>query len=124
MDGIRLLADMNISPKTVAALERRGWDVIRVSQVLPADAPDSRVLSFAREDDRVVLTQDLDFSALLALGGHQKPSLITLQLPLSDPDTVTRRLIAILPGLEDALQAGSAVTVDDLAVRVRVLPIQ
>ena len=124
MHSVRLLADMNISPKTVEALEQRGWDVIRVSQVLPMDAPDTRILSFAREEGRVVLTHDLDFSALLALGGHQQPSLITLRLTLSDPKTVTHRLLAVLPGLEDVLQAGSAVSVDDVAVRVRSLPIR
>ena len=38
MTHIRLLADMNISPKTVDALRQQGWDIIRVSQVLPMDA--------------------------------------------------------------------------------------
>jgi len=36
----RLLADMNISPKTVDALRQRGWDIIRVSQALRMDASD------------------------------------------------------------------------------------
>ena len=120
---IRLLADMNISPKTVEALQGQGWDVIRVSHVMSMEAPDDRILSFAREERRVVITQDLDFSALLALGGYQEPSLVTLRLTVSDPETVTRRLLDVLPGLEDILQKGSAVTVDDLTVRVRSLPI-
>ena len=120
---IRLLADMNISPKTVEALQGQGWDVIRVSHVMSMEAPDDRILSFAREERRVVITQDLDFSALLALGGYQEPSLVTLRLTVSDPETVTRRLLDVLPGLEDVLQKGSAVTVDDLTVRVRSLPI-
>ena len=120
---IRLLADMNISPKTVEALQRQGWDVIRVSHVMSSEAPDDRILSLAREERRVVITQDLDFSALLALGGYQEPSLVTSRLIVSDPETVTRRLLDVLPGLEDVLQKGSAVTVDDFRVRVRSLPI-
>lgn len=120
---IRLLADMNISPRTVQALQERGWDLIRVSEVLPVEAPDDRILSFARKEGRVVVTQDLDFSALLALGGHQEPSLVTLRLAVSDPETVTRRLLDVLPGLEDVLRKGSAVSVDDALVRVRSLPI-
>lgn len=120
---IRLLADMNISPKTVEALQGQGWDVIRVSHVMPMEAPDHRILSFAREEGRVVITQDLDFSALLALGGHQEPSLVTLRLTVSDPETVTRRLLDVLPGLEHVLQQGNAVTVEDFTVRVRSLPI-
>lgn len=123
MTHIRLLADMNISPKTVDALQQRGWDVIRVSQVLPMDASDDEILGFARREGRVVITQDLDFSALLALGGYDQPGLITLRLAISDPETVTRRLLDVLPGLEEVLRKGSAVTVNDVAVRVRRLPI-
>ena len=44
---IRLLADMNISPKTVDALRKAGWDVLRVSQVLPTTASDELILDYA-----------------------------------------------------------------------------
>jgi len=44
----RLLADMNISPETVDALQQRGWDVIQVSQVWPLDASGDEILGFAR----------------------------------------------------------------------------
>lgn len=71
-----------------------------------------------------MITQDLDFSALLALGGHDRPSLITLRLLVTDPDTVTARLQQVLPHIETALQRGSAVTVDDRVVRVRSLPVR
>mgnify|MGYP005842355065 CR=1 FL=1 len=123
MTYLRLLADMNISPKTVDALRQRGWDIIRVSQILPMDAEDEEILGLARREDRVVITQDLDFSALLVLGGYDRPSLVTLRLATSDPETVTRRLLDVLPGLEEVLRKGSAVTVDDATVRVRRLPI-
>lgn len=62
MKPLRLLADMNISPQTVEALQREGWDIIRVSQELPADASDEEILEFARQAERVVVTQDLDTS--------------------------------------------------------------
>ena len=67
MHDLRLLVDMNISPKTVEALQQQGWDTIRVSQILPGNASDREILELARERDRIVVTQDLDFSALLAL---------------------------------------------------------
>lgn len=124
MATTRLLADMNISPKTVEALMQEGWDIVRVSRFLPKDASDQEILEFARREDRVVVTQDLDFSALLALGGYDRPSLITLRLSTSDPETVTRRLLEILPRIEQMLQEGCAVIVDDVAVRIRKLPIE
>ena len=64
MSDLRLLANMNISPETVTALQRNGWDKIRVSQILPVNASDQEILEFARKEDGVVITQDLDFSSL------------------------------------------------------------
>jgi len=121
---IRFLANMNISPKTVAILRPQGWETIRVSDLLPVDATDDEILELARREDRVVVTQDLDFSALLALGGYDRPSLITLRLSVSDPQTVTRRLLEVLPHMEQSLRDGCAVTIEDIAVRVRQLPIR
>ena len=84
--------------------------LLRVSEVLPATASDAEILEFARREERVVVTQDLDFSTLLALGGYNQPSLITLRLLASDPDTVNQKLIEILPGIERELEEGCAVT--------------
>jgi len=121
MSDTRLLANMNISPKTVEALRRQGWDIVRVSQFLPANAPDLEILDLARRENRAVVTQDLDFSTLLVLGGHDRPSVVTLRLAVSDPETVTGRLMEVLPQIERAIREGCAATVEDAAVRVRTL---
>jgi len=76
MATLRFFADMNISPRTVRLLREQGWDILRVSEVLPASAKDLEVLEFARRERRVVITQDLDFSVLLALSGYSSPSLL------------------------------------------------
>ena len=123
-EPLRFLADMNISPLTVDDLQAAGWTIERVSTRLAATAPDREILDFARAERCVIVTQDLDFSALLALGGHSRPSLITLRLSNTDPALVTRRLMEVMPQVEDALRAGCAVTADDRTVRVRQLPIQ
>ena len=119
-----LLADMNLSPVTVERLRRRGWDVVRVSDVLPADTPDATILAWARERGRVAVTQDLDFSTLVALGGHRHPSLVTLRLTTGDPGEIADRLLQVLPDVQEALASGYAITLDDHAVRLRALPIQ
>ncbi len=123
MTSLRFLIDMNLSSKTVTNLQQQGWDVLRVSQVLPMDAEDSEILEFARQHNRVIITQDLDFSSLLALGGYEKPSLITLRLFIPDPEIVTRKLLDSMPHIEDRLAEGCAVTIDDRKVLVRRLPI-
>jgi len=121
---LRFVADMNISPLTVQALAAGGVDIVRVSGLLPVNASDESILDLARQQGRIVITQDTDFSALLALGGHDRPSLVTLRLLNTDPEVVTRRLRQILPQIEAALRRGCAVTVEDHTVRVRQLPIR
>jgi predicted nuclease of predicted toxin-antitoxin system len=121
--ALRVLADLNISPLTVAALRQRGWDAVRSSDLLPATAPDHEILALAGDQGRVLLTQDLDFSVLLALSGRDRPSLITLRLSDSAPDQVSRRLIELELHLERSLATSCAVTVEDERIRIRKLPI-
>lgn len=121
---LRFVADMNISPLTVAALAADGLDIVRVSSLLPVNASDQNILDLARQQGRVVITQDMDFSALLALGGHDRPSLVTLRLLDTDPAVVTQRLRQVLPQVEAALRRRCAVTIEDHAARVRQLPIR
>lgn len=82
------------------------------------------VLDFARQGNRVVLTQDLDFSLLVALSGHNQPSLITLRLASASPAVVTRKLLEVLPQIIDKLLEGYAVVITDKTIRLRQLPIR
>jgi predicted nuclease of predicted toxin-antitoxin system len=124
VDEIRYLANMNISPLTINSLRKADWDIVRVSELLPVNAPDEEILALGRREGRVIVTQDLDFSKLLALSGYDTPSLVSLRLSVSDPETITRRLLDEIPRLHLSLREGSAVTVEDQRVRVRRLPIE
>lgn len=115
---------MNISPVTVSNLQIQGWDIIRVVEILPATASDLQILEFAREEERVILSQDLDFSMLLAVGGYNQPSLITLRLSFTDPEVVTEKILQALPQTEEILTQGAAVTIEDDNIRIRKLPIK
>ena len=122
MPKLKYLADMNISPLTVSILCHKGYDVVRVNTVLSPSASDEQILSYCRERDTVVITEDMDFSALLALSGYEKPSVISLRLSFSNPETVADRLIHILPLCEASLTMGCVVSVSDEAIRTRRLP--
>jgi predicted nuclease of predicted toxin-antitoxin system len=77
---MKLLADLHISPRTVAFLRTLGHEVVRVDAILPKTASDEEIVAAARDSGCSVLTQDLDFSAIVALSGARTPSLITLRL--------------------------------------------
>jgi predicted nuclease of predicted toxin-antitoxin system len=122
--NIKLLADMNISPVTVNNLQIQAWDIIRVVEILPPTASDLEILEFARQEERVILSHDLDFSMLLAVGGYNRPSLITLRLSFTDPEVVTEKILNALPQIEETLNEGAAVTIEDDNIRIRKLPIK
>lgn len=120
---MRLLADLHISPRTVQLLRQLGHDVVRVNEILPATAPDPAVVARAAEDGRTILTQDLDFSALIVLTGKAVPSLISLRLSSSRIEHVNTVLQRILPELEEDVREGVVVTVEDHRIRRRRLPL-
>jgi predicted nuclease of predicted toxin-antitoxin system len=124
MSNLRFLADVHISPLTITALRLQGYNISRTTDWLPATATDAEILEFARIEDRIIVTQDLDFSMLIALAKYEQPSLITLRLSSAKPDGVARRLLEVLPRLERELIEGSAITIEDDSVRIRKLPIR
>jgi len=118
---VRLLADLNIAPGTVSFLRSLGHDVQRVGDVLAPSATDHEIVEYARRDSRSVVTQDLDFSAIVALSGQAAPSVISLRLASSRIERVNALLAAVL--IEPDVAAGAIVTVDEHRVRSRGLPI-
>ena len=121
---MRLLADMHISPRTVLHLRGSGHDVVRVNEVLRPTAADEEIVAHAISDGRTILTQDLDFSRLVGVSGLVRPSVISLRLSSSRVEYVNSLLDRVLPGLEEAVQAGAMVTVEDDKIRQRLLPVK
>jgi len=121
---LAFLANMNISPLTVEELRKLGWDIVRIPEVIDRKSKDADILAYARNHNMVVITQDLDFSMILAIGGHTKPSLINLRLENSRPDFVTSRIIDVVSVMERELKQGVVVTIDETSARYRDLPIQ
>ena len=123
MVDLEFLANMNISPLTVEQLKQHGWNIIRVSEIMKSNSTDAEVLAYARENNKIVITQDLDFSMLLAVGGHAKPSVINLRLKKANPDYVTERIMEVVPAMAKELGKGVVISVDEATARYRNLPI-
>ncbi|MCC6764081.1 MAG: DUF5615 family PIN-like protein [Deltaproteobacteria bacterium] len=119
---MKFLADLNIAPRTVLALRQQGFDIVRLDEVKLAHATDEAIVAYARAHGHVVVTQDLDFSAIVALSGLSAPSILSLRLGSAKADAVTERLSTILPNIQNDLANGAIVTVDD-RIRIRSLPI-
>jgi predicted nuclease of predicted toxin-antitoxin system len=109
---MRLLADLHSAPRTVALLRSLGHDVQRVGELVAPDATDAAIVAAATRDERTIRTQDLDFSAIVALSGKVAPSVISLRLASSRIERVNAVLEEVLPGLERERE-GTLVTVEE-----------
>lgn len=120
---MRFLADMGVSQRTVVWLRQHGHDVSHLRDEGLQRMPDPMILSKARAEERILLTLDLDFGYLLAVGHARMPSVILFRLGNENSDMVTRRLEATLERFGDKLQTGVMVSVTEDAIRLRRLPI-
>lgn len=120
---MRFLADAGLSPVTVDFLVKLGHEAVHVRMLGMQRAPDAEVVARARAESSVVLTFDLDFGDVLALGVLDKPSVIIFRLADERPASVNQRLAAVLDECSAALESGALILVGDTRYRVRKLPI-
>jgi predicted nuclease of predicted toxin-antitoxin system len=120
---MKFVADAGISPRSVEFLRGLGHDVVHVRDIGMQRAKDSEIVEFAQTQDRVVLTFDLDFGDLLALGLRDKPSTIIFRLNDETADSVNTNLLTVLAQTEDDLRDGALILVQDSRYRIRRLPI-
>jgi predicted nuclease of predicted toxin-antitoxin system len=104
VEELEFLANMNISPLTVERLKKSGWNIIRISEIMSSNSKDEEVLAYSREHNKILVTQDLDFSMLLAVEGHDKPSVINLRLESANPDLIANRIAEVVSEMAKELQ--------------------
>ena len=86
--------------------------------------PIHAILEAAEADDRVIISSDTDFGALLARHARNKPSFILLRhVNELTPDQQARLLISNLDAIADELEVGAVVTFDRTRIHVRRLRI-
>lgn len=73
---LKFIADVHISPLTVKELYEKGNNIIRVTDRLPATSSDNEIVQLAYQEGAVIITQDLDFSAIVAQSGLKGPSIV------------------------------------------------
>jgi len=120
---MRFLADAGISPRTVAFLHDLGHDAVHVRTLGLQRAQDPDLVRLAQSDSRIILTFDLDVGEILALGVHDRPSVILFRLVDERPDAVNARLAVVIPERIVDLEAGALILVETATYRVRRLPI-
>ena len=120
---MKLLIDMNLSPKWREVLQEAEIEAQHWSAVGPASASDSVILDHARRGGWVVFTQDLDFAQLLFETSEAGPSIILLRVRDELARETQLRLVSLVRVISAELMSGALVILDDQKARLRRLPI-
>ncbi len=121
---LRLVIDMNLSPLWVEVLCDAGFEAVHWYRIGAANAPDSEIFSWARTNNHIVFTHDLDFGALLAATSAESPSVFQIRTEDVSPGALAPRAIELLNRFAPELTSGALIVVDEMRERIRILPLE
>jgi predicted nuclease of predicted toxin-antitoxin system len=115
---------MNLSPSGVDRLTRHGFEAVHWSTIGAATRAGLRILAWANEHGFVVITNDLDFSAILDASAGATPSVVQIRTQDLLSDQVVSTVVHAIEAHRDHIQRGALLSIDEAATRVRVLPLR
>lgn len=121
---MKLLIDMNLSPRWVEFLDRNGWQAAHWSHVGDPRATDHTIMEWARAQNHIVFTHDLDFGAILAVTNADSPSVLQVRAHDVLPEHLGKLVVDALEQFRETLERGALVTVDESTARARILPLK
>lgn len=120
---MKFLADMGISPKIIGSLTKLGYNAVHLQEEGLHRLPDSKILTKALQENRILLTHDLDFGDLIAANQMNLPSVIIFRLHNMSYYNVNVHLTEIINKHGLLLQEGVVISVTEGKTRIRQLPI-
>ena len=120
---MKLLLDMNIPLKYAELLSEKCIEVLRWSDVGAPNASDSEIMAYARDNDFIVLTYDLDFSTILSVTRELKPSVAQVRASVFHAEQAVDLIATALCRFDDDLKRGAILSVDIKNARLRLLPL-
>ena len=121
---MRFLADMGISQTTVKWLRSEVHDAIHLRDEKLQTLEDSLIIIKARSEERIILTFDLDFAALMAVSNEKFPSIVILRLKNQKYSNQISKIKSVLDESSLSLMNGAIISVDESSFRVKHLPIR
>jgi len=118
------LLDQGIPRTTADLLRARGFDAMHVGEIGMATASDYSIIQPAEKEQRVVVTLDADFHAILAQSSATKPSVLRLREEGLKAPQVCAMIMLIHSHFAHSLAEGCVVTANPNKARIRMLPIK
>lgn len=121
---MKFLVDNALSPQLALLLREQDHDAVHIRDYELQAADDETIFERAASEDRVVLSADTDFGALLAFRRAAKPSVALFRGRMSRrPEFLANLLLSQLAALEKPLVKGAIVVIEPTRIRLRDLPI-
>jgi predicted nuclease of predicted toxin-antitoxin system len=122
---VNFLIDENLSPRVAELMTKAGHNAVHVRDLRATSAPDAAIMALAVADERVIVSADTDFGALLAQSRATEPSVILVRelLELRPPELVNI-ILAQLELLQSHLRTGAICAFTTGGIRVRALPLR
>ena len=120
---MKLLLDQGLPRSAASLLRAAGIDTVHTGEVGLATTDDESIIQVARQEERIVVTLDADFHALLALSGADKPSVVRIRIEGLRAEPLATLLQALLEERGSELDKGALMTVQPTRIRIRFLPI-
>ena len=120
---MKILIDMNLSPSWVNFFQENGYEAVHWASIGHATAPDDQIFDYAKEQDWLILTSDLDFGTILAFNNEAKPSVFQVRMEYPMPYEIGDKVLKCLVQFETEIEKGCLITLDAIKSRVRILPL-
>ena len=115
---MRFKIDENLPPESSAMLRDDGYDALTVWDQGLQGRSDIQIASVCREEQRTLITLDLDFADIRTFPPHQYAGLIVMRLNNQSRIAVLRVLRRLLPILRKERIEGRLWIVDESTVRI------
>lgn len=120
---MKILVDTNLSPEWTGVLKEQGRESVHWSEVGDPRAPDKEIMEWAKKQQYIVFTHDLDFGALLAATRGNSPSVMQIRTKDVNPHHIKDIVCQAFQEFENYLREGALITVDKNKMRARILPL-
>lgn len=117
------LVDMPLSPGLVVWLREQGFEAVHASEIEMSKATDETLLNYAKSNDMVVITADLDYPRLLAFTQEEGPGTILFRGGNYNREQTLMLLSRVLDLIPFDELASSIIVIERERIRRRRLPI-